>query len=148
MEYKVPRVLWENFEAVLLAQSKKYIEELATRLQVSAKELQKRVMPSTDSIKVLLQESTEDVCKAYIQHDQFTIFCRKPVINAQFCSEHCNNRMMIVDADKAISIQRIKDRDSMPPMWLIGNDIYYSNGELAGKINHETQKIKIFIKGK
>jgi len=145
MEYKVPRVLWENFEAVLLAQSKKYIEELATRLKVPAKELQKRVMPSTDSIKVLLQESTEDICKAYIQHDKFTIFCRKPVINARFCSEHCHNRMMLVDTDKAISIQRIKDRDAMAPMWLIGDDIYHSNGELVGKINHDTQKIKIFI---
>ena len=34
--YKVPRILWENMEAVLLAQSKKYIEELAKILQVNA----------------------------------------------------------------------------------------------------------------
>lgn len=42
LEYKVPRLLWENFEAVLLAQSKRYIGELARRLNVSEKELQKR----------------------------------------------------------------------------------------------------------
>jgi hypothetical protein len=35
IEYKVPRLLWENFESVLLAQSKRYISELAKRVSVT-----------------------------------------------------------------------------------------------------------------
>lgn len=42
LEYKVPRLLWENLESVLLAQSRKYICELAKRLNVSEKELLKK----------------------------------------------------------------------------------------------------------
>ena len=57
LEYKVPRILWENFESVLLAQSKRYIAELAKRLHVSEKELIKKVLPTTDSLKVIIQDS-------------------------------------------------------------------------------------------
>ena len=54
VEYKVPRFLWENFESVLLAQSKRYITELAKRLAVPEKELIKKVLPSSDSLKVII----------------------------------------------------------------------------------------------
>ena len=57
IEYKVPRLLWENLESVLLAQSKRYIGELAKRLGVSEKELTKRVLPTSDSLKVIIQDT-------------------------------------------------------------------------------------------
>ena len=146
LEYKIPRILWESLEAVLLAQSKKYIEELATRLHVSAKELQKRVMPSADSIKVLLQEVQEGLCQAYVQNGEFTIFCRKSVLNTTFCSEHQFHRLTIL-SEHAVTIQKIKDIDTLPSIWIKESktDLYYSNGTIAGKINHDKQKIKIYV---
>ena len=76
IEYKVPRLLWENLESVLLAQSKRYIGELAKRLGVSEKELQKKVLPSSDSLKIMLFDSQAECnqCKAYIQQDKLTIY--------------------------------------------------------------------------
>ena len=56
-EYKVPRLLWENLESVLLAQSKRYNGELAKRLGVSEKELQKKVLPTSDTLKVTIQDN-------------------------------------------------------------------------------------------
>ena len=145
LEYKIPRILWESLEAVLLAQSKKYIEELANRLHVPVKELQKRVMPSADSIKVLLQEVQEGVCQAHVQNGEFTVFCRKPVLNSTFCTEHQFNRSLVL-IDDAINIQKVKDIDMLPPIWMKESDtnLYYSNDTIAGKINHEKQKIKIY----
>ena len=146
LEYKIPRILWESLEAVLLAQSKKYIEELANRLHVPVKELQKRVMPSADSIKVLLQEVQEGVCQAHVQNGEFTVFCRKPVLNSTFCTEHQFNRSLVL-IDDAINIQKVKDIDMLPPIWIKESDtnLYYSNGTIAGKINHDKQKIKIYV---
>ena len=145
LEYKIPRILWESLEAVLLAQSKKYIEELANRLHVPAKELQKRVMPSADSIKVLLQEVQEGLCQAHVQNGEFTVFCRRPVLNTMFCAEHQFNRSLVL-IDDAINIQKVKDIDMLPPIWMKESDtnLYYSNDTIAGKINHEKQKIKIY----
>jgi len=143
LEYKVPRVLWENLEAVLLAQSKKYIEELANRLQVSAKELQKRVMPSADNMRVMLQEVKEGNCQAYIQQGNFTVLCRKPIHTSIYCSEHQIHRLVVIP-EKAVPIQRVKDIDSLPAMWKKGNELYHANGSLAGKINEDEQKIKIY----
>jgi hypothetical protein len=142
--YKVPRILWENFEAVLLAQSKKYIEDLAKILEVPAKELQKRVMPSADSIKIALQDADEGVCQAYVQRDKFTVFCRKPVYHSTFCAEHTGNRLLIV-ADKAIPIQRIKDIETLPPLWVQDKTIMTADGGKIGKIDHDQQKIKIYV---
>jgi len=146
LEYKIPRILWESLEAVLLAQSKKYIEELANRLHVPAKELQKRVMPSADSIKVLLQEVQEGLCQAHVQNGEFTVFCRKPVLNSTFCTEHQFHRSLVL-IDDAINIQKVKDIDMLPPIWIKESDttLYYSNNTIAGKINHDKQKIKIYV---
>lgn len=141
--YKVPRILWENLEAVLLSQSKKYIEELAKHLQVPAKELQRRVMPSADHIKIMLQDQQEGVCQAYVQNGKFTVFCRKPVFDATFCAEHCGNRL-IVQSDKAITIKRVKDIETLPPLWIRGNNLFVASGQKIGTVNHVAQKITIY----
>lgn len=142
--YKVPRILWENLEAVLLSQSKKYIEELAKVLQVPAKELQKRVMPSSQSITVMIQDVQEHVCQAYVQKDAFTVYCRKPVFNGHFCASHTAHRALIQDA-RAETIQRIKDVERLPPLWIKGTDLYTSDGQKQGTIHHARQKIKIYV---
>jgi hypothetical protein len=147
--YKVPRILWENLEAVLLTQSKKYIEELAKILGVPAKELQKRVMPSANSVKVILQDTQESTCRAYVQNGAFTVFCRKPVFNGDFCAAHCGVRPIVNDTNAA-PIKKVKDMDMLPPMWEKDtsipaiSDLYIASGQRIGKVNHDKQKITIY----
>jgi hypothetical protein len=148
LEYKVPRILWENFESVLLAQSKRYICELARYLNVPEKELLKKVLPTSDSLKITIQDSQSDSlqCKAYTQNGKLTIFCRKPVAyGCEFCTFHRNKRMVVIeDLTIPTDIQRMKDTNTLPPMWISGNILYNESGDIIGKINKNTNKIKIF----
>jgi hypothetical protein len=147
IEYKVPRILWENLESVLLAQSKRYIGELAKRLGVSERELVKKVLPTADSLKVIIQDTQSESCqcKAYVQNDKLTVFCRKSVsYGSEFCSYHRNKRMLVIDNTNPTEIQRIKDINGLEPLWASKNTVYNSNGEVVGKINRETDKLKIF----
>jgi len=148
IEYKVPRLLWENFESVLLAQSKRYIAELAKRLGVSEKELQKKVLPSSDSLKICILDTQSETnkCKAYIQHDKLTIFCKKPIAyGSEYCTFHRNKRMMVIEGMNPIEIQKIKDIHTSGPLWVHKNMIINSSGDMVGKINRTTGKIKRFI---
>jgi hypothetical protein len=148
LEYKVPRLLWENLESVLLAQSKRYITELAKRLHVSEKELIKKVLPTSDSLKVIIQDSQAESnqCNAYIQEGQLTVFCRKPVAyQSEFCPIHRTHRMMVMNEMEPVSIQKIKDDPMLPPMWTTDHTIIDSNGGIVGKINKDEQRIKRFV---
>jgi hypothetical protein len=148
LEYKVPRFLWENFESVLLAQTKRYIGELARRLNVSERELMKRVLPRSDSLRVIIQDSQSDInqCKAYLQQDKLTVFCKKPVAyQSEFCPFHRNKRMTVIDDTMPIAIQKVKDREEMGPMWIHGSSLIQSDGTVVGKIKKEEQIIKRFV---
>jgi Zn finger protein HypA/HybF involved in hydrogenase expression len=148
IEYKVPRLLWENFEAVLLAQSKRYIGELARKLNVSEKELQKKVLPSNDSLKIIIQDTQAECnqCKAYVQNNKLTVYCRKPTVyGSEFCAFHRHKRMMIIEGTNPIIIQKIKDMNTIEPLWANNNNLYNSNGDFLGKINKDKSKIKIFV---
>jgi len=148
LEYKVPRILWENLESVLLAQSKRYIAELAKRLHVSEKELIKKVLPTSDSLKVIIQDShlESNQCTAYVQHEHLTVFCRKPVAyQSEFCTVHRNHRMMVMDGTHPVMIQKIKDSPTMTPMWMVEKNLINSQGNMIGKINVDEQKLKMFV---
>jgi hypothetical protein len=150
IEYKVPRLLWENFEAVLLAQSKRYIGELAKRLGVPEKDLVKKVLPTSDSLKVIIQDTQAECnqCKAYIQHDKLTVYCRKATAyGSEYCSFHRNKRMLVIEGTNPIQIQKIKDTNTMESLWASDTTLYNSNGDIVGKINRETGKIKLFVMG-
>ena len=147
IEYKVPRLLWENFESVLLAQSKRYIGELAKRLGVSEKELLKKVLPTSDSLKVIIQDTQAECnqCKAYIQQDKLTVYCRKATAyGTEYCSFHRNKRMLVIEGTNPITIQKIKDTNTIESFWVSDSILYNSNGEIVGKINKEKGKIKLF----
>jgi hypothetical protein len=151
LEYKVPRILWENFESVLLAQSKRYVCELARYLNVPEKELLKKALPSSDTLKVIIQDSQSDTlqCKAYTQNGKITAFCRKPVAyGCEFCTFHRDKRMIIIEElnTESITMQRIKDVNILPPTWISGDTLYNSSGDIIGKINKKNHKIKIFNK--
>jgi hypothetical protein len=148
IEYKVPRLLWENLESVLLAQSKRYIGELAKRLGVSEKELQKKVLPSSDSLKIMLFDSQAECnqCKAYIQQDKVTIYCRKPVAyQSEYCSFHRQKRMQVISETQPIIIQKVKDISKQEPLYIYENILINSSGNMVGKINKKTNKMKLFM---
>lgn len=148
IEYKVPRLLWENLESVLLAQSKRYISELAKRLGVPERELIKKVLPTSDSLKVIIQDtqSESNQCKAYVQQDKLTVYCRKAsAYGSEYCPFHRNKRMHIIEGTNPIPIQKIKDMNTIESLWISGTTLYNSNGNIVGKINTETGKIKLFV---
>jgi hypothetical protein len=148
VEYKVPRFLWENLESVLLAQSKRYVAELAKRLGVPEKDLIKKVLPSADSLKVIIQDNQAECsqCKAYVQHDKLTVFCRKATAyGSEFCPFHRNKRMIVVEGTNPIQLQRVNDINTMEPLWVAKNTLYNSSGDVVGKIDKESGKMKMFI---
>jgi hypothetical protein len=145
MEYKVPRILWENLESVLLTQSRKYVCELARYLKVPEKELLNKVLPSSDSLNVIIQDSNADTnkCKAYIQMDSMTVLCKKPVaFHSEYCTIHRMKRMNVEDNSNVIEVERIKDIAEYEPIWLVNNTIVNSKGETIGK--RTTNKIKLY----
>jgi hypothetical protein len=147
MEYHVPRLLWENIEAVLVAHSRRYVCELAKRLHVPEKELLQKVLPS-DSVKLHLYESqsTTHQCKAYLQHDTITVFCKKPVAyHSNYCAFHRNDRMLVVDGCNPIIVERLQDKDTMEPLWIMGTNLINSKGEQVGRINKEKQVITRWV---
>jgi hypothetical protein len=148
MEYKVPRFLWENLESVLLAQSKRYVGELAKRLDISEKDLIRKVLPSADSLKVIIQDTQSESCqcKAYLQNDKLTVFCRKPVVyGTEFCALHRSKRMTVIEGTSPAEIQRVKDKTTFGPMWLANNVLLNTSGNMIGKVNKSTGKIKMFV---
>jgi hypothetical protein len=149
LEYKVPRLLWENLESVLLAQSKRYIAELARHLDVPEKELIRRVLPTNDSLKVIIQDSQAESqqCSAYVQQDQLTVYCKKTVAyQSPYCLLHRCSRMFVVESKKEIPIQRVKPIDTVPPIWIQGErDVINSKGHVVGRMNHTKQTMKLFV---
>jgi hypothetical protein len=148
LEYNVPRLLWENMESVLLAQSKRYVSELAKHLRVSEKELLKRVLPTSDSLKVILYDSHAEShqCKAYLQQDHFTVYCRRPIgSHSEYCVLHRKKRMTVIEGISPTIIQKMKDRNTMDSMWIQGQRLLTSNGTQVGIIKPSDQKIKLFV---
>lgn len=148
VEFKVPRLFWENLESVLYAQSIRYIGELARRLNVPEKELQRQVLPSSDKLVVTMLDSQAECnqCKAYIQLDKMTVFCKKTVAyHSDYCLLHRNKRMQVISGTQPRIIQRMKDRNTMESLWLDGNKIVNSTGNMVGKINQEKQKMKRYL---
>ena len=148
LEYKIPRILWENLEAVLLAQSKRFIGEMAKRLGVPERELQKKVLPSADSLKIIMMDShTEsNQCRAYIQHGEMTEFCRKAVAyQSEYCPLHRQQRMTLIPGKTPIVIEKIKDRNTMEPLWKKDHMLLNAQGEIVGTIQPNEGKLKLFV---
>lgn len=148
LEYKVPRILWENLESVLLAQSKRFIGEMAKRLGVPERELQKRVLSSADSLKIIMMDSQAESnqCKAYIQHGEMTEFCRKAVAyQSEFCQMHRQQRMTLIPGKTPTVVEKIKDRNTMEPLWKRGHILLNAQGQTVGTIQSSQEKLKIFV---
>ena len=147
-QYSVPRLLWENLESVLLAQSRQFVREMAGYLRVSEKELLKQVIPSSDSIRIVMIDSEveSNQCHAYVQQDKMTVLCKKPIaLHSEFCPLHQKNRLHVMEGVSPTSVQRIKAHPSLEPLWVTADDrILRSNGTFAGKRNEAQKKIWLF----
>lgn len=148
LQYKVPRLLWENFEAILLAQSRRYIGELARRLNVPEKELQRKVLPSSDSLKVMMMDSQGETtqCQAYVQQENLTVHCRKPVAyHSEFCTFHRDRRMTVFVSDTTPRVERVRMSPTKEPVWLRGNTLLNAKGDKVGRIHRERHTVTWFI---
>lgn len=148
LEYKVPRLLWENFEAILLAQSRRFIGDLARRLNVPEKELQRKVLPSSDSLKVMMMDSQAETtqCRAYVQLDSITTHCRKPVAyHSEYCAFHRERRMNVFVEDSTPRVEKVKMTTKKEPVWLRGNTLINAKGETVGRIHPQRQTVKWFM---
>jgi hypothetical protein len=148
MEYKIPRILWENLESVLRAQSERYVIELARRLRVPEKELLKRVLPSTDRIGVVIQDSNADTlqCCAYEQQDAITALCRRPVAyQSPYCPIHRLHRITVIEGTNPMSVQRLTDHPMRAPMWIReGHMLIDSSGGIVGAIRPREGRLRLF----
>jgi hypothetical protein len=144
IEYKVPRILWENLESILMEHSRKFVKELAKRLDVPEKELMRQVLPN-DKIQVTIMDSNQESlqCQAFIQQNKMTVYCRCPVVyQTNYCMAHRHKRMDVIPFSQK-QIQRIKDDN----IWVLSDSLILlnSNAEAIGKIYTNQNKIKRFI---
>ena len=148
LEYKVPRILWENLESVLLAQSKRYIGEIAKRLGISERDLQKRVLPTADSLKVMIMDSQAESnqCRAYVQHGEMTEFCRKAVAyHSEFCPMHRQQRMTLIPGKEPTVVEKVKDRNTIDPLWKKDHLLLNAQGQTVGTIQPNQGRMKLFV---
>ena len=146
--YGIPRLLWENLESVLLAQSRQFVREMAGHLKVSEKELLKKVMPATDKVKVHIVDAQqeENQCKAYRMHGDIAVFCKQPVrLYSEFCEHHCDQRMRVVPMPHTETVKRVKANGAMEPMWATESGVLIrQNGSITGRIDRDRGKIVVF----
>ena len=120
-DIKVPRLLWESLEAILLAQGKKYVREMAKALEVDPRDLVKKVFDGKDAVRVILHDTaTESLeCAAYVQDRAVTRLCRRPVqLGSEFCSHHLTVRPHITATDATVELRKLQDDPSRPSLWV------------------------------
>ncbi len=139
MSYQLPKLIWESFESAFYAESRNYLRSLADALKTNPNDLIKAVIPSKDSLKVLLYE-TEDIqeCKAFVPHPlkaDFAIHCRKPVFPGEdWCALHQHARYGIQRTlEKPATWRPIKVPSELPALWLNEKDqVVNSDGIVCG----------------
>jgi hypothetical protein len=147
-EYKVPRLLWESLEAVLLAQGKRFVRDLAKTLEVPEKELLKQVFPSKDSLQVTLHD-TQSVslqCEAFEQTDVMIHRCGKPVdLGSTFCSGHRYHRPTVVTTS-TVEYVKLRDGADRPSLWLRKSDnhVVDAKGSVRGLFCPESATLQLF----
>ena len=146
-EYRVPRLLWESLESVLLAQGRLFVKDLAKRLEVPEKELLKRVMPSS-KINVYLHDTHTDTlqCRAHVQVNNVTSRCRMAVaIGSEYCKHHITHRPLIIENSETMHLQKIADGNDRPPLWVKKDGVVINSlGECMGTYDHDTGRLVLY----
>jgi len=53
--------------------------------------------------------------------------------------------MLVVDGCNPIIVERLQDKDTMEPLWIMGTNLINSKGEQVGRINKEKQVITRWV---
>ena len=142
--YKVPRLLWESLESVLLAQGKRYVREMAKTLKVNEKELLKRVFPTKDAVHITLHDTTTSSlqCTAYLP-GQIVHLCRKPVLlGSMFCESHQQARPLVTTP---ANLEKLADDGTRPPLWTQADGtVLDATGTSCGVYHKDTSKLVLF----
>ena len=139
-EYKVNRLLWETFEAILLAQGKRFVKDMAQTLLVDEKVLLRSVFPTRDAFKVSIQDSdaTTATCMAFQSCSEAVIGrCRRPnQTGSAFCLHHQIRRPAIAPAPApATPIRKLQDAADRPALWLLPDQtVIDSEGVVRGSL--------------
>jgi hypothetical protein len=119
--------MWESLEAVLQAQGKKYVREVARALEVDPKELIRQVF-AKDAVPVILHDTASHTleCSAYVQErgtassakSTMARLCRRPVqLGSEFCSHHLLSRPTVVTEAATETVRRLQDDPTRPTLW-------------------------------
>jgi len=151
--YKVPRLLWENLEALLLAEGKRYVRDIAKTLKVPEKELLKRVFPTKDTLQIILHDTHTQTleCSAHVisspkdeRVGQVGRRCRRPVqLGSEFCSVHVLHRSLFI---QSTPVRKLQDSPSRPSLWVLENGtVINEEGIEQGLFSEETGKLTLFV---
>ena len=147
--YKVPRLLWESLAAVLLAQGKRFVRDLAKTLEVPEKELLKQVFPTKDSLQVTLHDtqSMSLQCEAFHQTEAMVHRCGKPVdLGSTFCGGHRVHRPTVAVVPTTIEYIKLRDGADRPSLWLRKSDnhVVDAKGSVRGLFCQESATLQLF----
>jgi len=53
--------------------------------------------------------------------------------------------MLVVDGCHPVIVERLQDRDTMEPLWIMGTDLINAKGEQVGRIHKEKQVITRWV---
>ncbi len=152
---QIPLVIWESLEISLRSGSKAFIKKVAKILQVDENELIRTVMPSGESIRMILYE-TDDIkqCPAYIPHpmkSNFAVHCRKSIIpGEEFCPIHKHSRFNVQNSiEGVIELEALQTPSELPALWLAPGDttirdVINVEGKIVGQLNTENNSLTYF----
>jgi len=134
-EYKVNRLVWETFEAVLLAQGKRFVKDMAKTLLVDEKVLLRQVFPTKEAFHVTLLDSEATLCMAVSPVSSVAARCRQPVQTGHaFCLLHLHQRPLL--GSDVVPVRRLQDAADRPPLWLLADQqtVIDSEGTVRGSL--------------
>ena len=135
-DYKVNRLVWETFEAILLAQGKRFVKDMAETLLVDEKVLLRTVFPTRDAFRVSIQDSDATTCMAFYPLSDAVIGrCRRPVqTGSPFCLHHQIRRPAVAPTTTA-PIRKLQDAPDRPALWLLSDQtVIDSEGTVRGSL--------------
>ena len=135
-DYKVNRLVWETFEAILLAHGKRFVKDMAQTLLVDEKVLLRSVFPTRDVFKVAIQDSEATICMAFQPLSEAVIGrCRHPVqTGSAFCLHHQIRRPLVAPTATA-TIRKLQDAPDRPALWLLPDQsVIDSEGVVRGSL--------------
>jgi hypothetical protein len=153
-EYQIPRLLWEVFEAKLIAQSRQFIKDAAKILEVDEKILQRRVLPTNDKIKVYLHDTQTDTlqCPILIHTGVILQRCRAPVaLGHTVCPFHRANPQQLNSIGLPVVTKLAFDSSSVQSngdtnLWVTSdNSVVNISGIPIGIYNPDTGVLQKFI---